>query len=62
MGTVTLTSAVTGRLLDLAATEAVGFDRASRVNGVLVLLGGLGLLLVDPDRDAARLRETMERR
>ena len=47
---------VTGRLLDLAATEADGFDWAFRINGALVLLGGLGFLLVDPDRDAARLR------
>jgi hypothetical protein len=30
--------------------------------GALVLLGGLGYLLVDPDRDAARLRGTMGRR
>ena len=50
---------VTGRLLDLAATESAGFDWAFRINGALVLLGGLGYLLVDPDRDAARLRETM---
>ena len=47
---------VTGRLLDLAATEAAGFDWAFRLNGALVLLGGLLLLLVDPDRDNARLR------
>ena len=47
---------VTGRLLDLAATEAAGFDSAFRLNGTLVLLGGLLLLLVDPDRDNARLR------
>jgi MFS family permease len=53
---------VTGRLLDVAATESAGFDRAFRINGALVLLGGLGYLLVDPDRDAARLRGTMGRR
>jgi MFS family permease len=47
---------VTGRLLDLAATEAAGFDVAFRLNGALVLAGGLLLLLVDPDRDNARLR------
>jgi MFS family permease len=47
---------VTGRLLDLAATEAAGFDAAFRLNGALVLLGGVLLLLVDPDRDNARLR------
>ena len=47
---------VTGRLLDLAASEAAGFDAAFRLNGALVLLGGLLLLLVDPDRDNARLR------
>jgi hypothetical protein len=51
---------VTGRLLDLAATEATGFDWAFRINGVLVLLGGLGYLLVDPDRDATRLRGTIK--
>jgi MFS family permease len=47
---------VTGRLLDLAATEAAGFDAAFRLNGALVLAGGLLMLLVDPDRDNARLR------
>lgn len=49
---------VTGRLLDLAATEGAGFDVAFRLNGALVLAGGLLLLLVDPDRDKARLRAT----
>jgi MFS family permease len=47
---------VTGRLLDLAATEAAGFDAAFRLNGALVLVGGLLLLFVDPDRDNAHLR------
>jgi MFS family permease len=47
---------VTGRLLDLAATESAGFDLAFRLNGALVLAGGLLLLLVDPDRDNAHLR------
>lgn len=46
----------TGRLLDLAATEAAGFDNAFRLAAGLALLGGLSLLRLDPERDGVRLR------
>lgn len=46
---------VTGRLLDLAANEAAGFDAAFRVAGGLALLGGISLLFLNPEADGARL-------
>lgn len=46
---------VTGRLLDLAGTEAAGFDAAFRLSAALALLGGGCLLFLDPERDTRRL-------
>ena len=46
---------VTGRLLDLAGSEAAGFDVAFRVAAGLALLGGISLLFLDPERDGDRL-------
>jgi MFS family permease len=45
----------TGRLLDLASSEASGFDAAFRVASALALVGGISLLFVNPERDARRL-------
>jgi MFS family permease len=47
---------ITGRLLDLAGSEAAGFDDAFRVAAGLALLGGISLLFLDPERDGARLK------
>jgi MFS family permease len=46
----------TGRLLDLAGSEAAGFDAAFRLSAGLALLGGACLLFLDPEKDGARLR------
>ncbi|MER7393898.1 MFS transporter [Streptomyces sp. NPDC000151] len=47
---------VTGMLIDNAATKAAGYGLAFDLAGGLVILGGLAsLLVVRPDRDAARL-------
>jgi MFS family permease len=46
---------VTGRLLDLAGSEAAGFDAAFRVAAALALLGGTALLFLNPEADNARL-------
>jgi MFS family permease len=46
---------VTGRLLDLAGTEASGFDAAFRLAAALALVGGICLLFLDPERDTGRL-------
>lgn len=45
----------TGRLLDVASTESVGFDHAFRLAAALALLGGVSLLFLNPERDAQRL-------
>ncbi|WP_030255467.1 MFS transporter [Streptomyces violens] len=47
---------VTGMLIDNAATKAAGYGLAFDLAGGLVILGGLAsMLVVRPDRDAARL-------
>jgi MFS family permease len=52
---------VTGRLLDLADSEAAGFDDAFRLAGALALLGGVSLLFLNPERDGAALIRTPAR-
>jgi MFS transporter, ACS family, D-galactonate transporter len=46
---------VTGRLLDLAGTEAAGFDAAFRLASALAMLGAVVLLFLNPERDSRRL-------
>jgi MFS family permease len=48
---------VTGRLLDLAGTEAAGFNDAFRLAAGLALLGGVSLLFLNPEHDGAQLAQ-----
>jgi MFS family permease len=45
----------TGRLLDLASSERVGFEYAFRLAAGLALFGGICLLFLNPERDGPRL-------
>ncbi len=45
----------TGRLLDLAGNESIGFDITFRLAACLALLGGIALLFLNPEADGTRL-------
>ncbi|MFC6878867.1 MULTISPECIES: MFS transporter [Actinomadura] len=48
--------AVTGRIIDAAATRAAGFEHAYlTAAAILVVCGAVGMLTIDPERDARRL-------
>ncbi|WP_405804333.1 MFS transporter [Streptomyces sp. NBC_00210] len=50
---------VTGRIIDAAPTEALGYGRAFDVAALLLIAGGVvSMLLIRPDRDALLIRAT----